>query len=394
MAVALTTCAVVLGASTRTSHEPVPRAVSTSPSTTTLPATPSATPRPTESGTAPPRTFTVVSSGDILLHERTWNQARRDARGTGMDFAPQFADVAPVIQGADLALCHLETPIAPKGGPYEGYPTFSVPPQIVPAIVQTGFDMCGTASNHSFDQGSAGIERTLDALDAAGLPHTGSARTRDESRVPLVLPVTTTGGVVKVGIVAFTYGFNGIGYPGGHTWAANIIDVPRIIAAARACREAGADVVIAKLHWGTEYTSTPSSTQRSIAQQLADSGQIDLIDGAHSHSVQPIEKLGAMWVIYSHGNLVAAHREPTTIKSEGVISRWTFTETAAGRFTITKVEVAPTLITDTFPVRVLDTARDLRTGEWESTTRKRLEAAQQRTMRTINALGAGATLIP
>ena len=102
----------------------------------------------------------MVSSGDILLHERTWNQAKRDAQGKGMNFAPQFADVAPLIQGADLALCHLETPIAPAGGPYEGYPTFSVPPQIIPAIVATGFDMCGTASNHSFDQGSAGDRKT------------------------------------------------------------------------------------------------------------------------------------------------------------------------------------------------------------------------------------------
>ena len=342
---------------------------------------------------AAPRTITVVSSGDILLHERLWNQAARDARGGGLDFTPMFADVAPLVRSADLALCHLETPLATKGGPYEGYPTFSSPPQIVAAIVTTGFDMCGTASNHSFDQGSGGIRRTLDDLDAAGIPHTGSARTEAESKKPLVLTVTTPSGSVRVGIVAFTYGFNGIDYPQGHRWAANKIDVPRIVAAARACRAAGAEIVIAKLHWGTEYTDRPDAYQRKVARELAASGEIDLIDGAHSHSVQPIEQIGNMWVIYSHGNLVAAHREPTTIKSEGVISRWTFTEGADHSFTITKVEVAPTLITDRFPVRVLDTAADLASGTWQSTTKARLRAAQQRTMTTINALGAHAVLI-
>ena len=393
-AAALAACAVVLGASGRVSLNasgalgPTASPVSTPSVTAATPATsPSVTPA------ASPRSLTVVSSGDILLHERTWNQAKRDAQGKGMNFAPQFADVAPLIQGADLALCHLETPIAPAGGPYEGYPTFSVPPQIIPAIVATGFDMCGTASNHSFDQGSAGIRRTLDALDAAGLPHTGSARSKAESTRPLVMTVATRTGTVRVGIVAFTYGFNGIDYPQGHTWAANVIDAPAIIAAAKACRDAGADIVIAKLHWGTEYTSTPNSAQRSLARTLADSGQIDLVDGAHSHSVQPIEHIGRMWVIYSHGNLIAAHREPTTIKSEGVISRWTFTEQPDGNFTITSVEVAPTLITDSVPVRVLDTARDLRSGHWVATTQARLRQAQRRTMSTINALGADAALI-
>ena len=240
------------------------------------------------------RTFTVVSSGDILLHERTWNQARRDSSTGAMNFDPQFADVKPLFASADLALCHLETPIAKKGTGYRGYPAFNVPPQIIGTIRRLGFDMCGTASNHSFDAGSAGIKRTLDALDAAGIKHTGSARTAAESTVPLVMTVQTDGGPVKVGIIAFTYGFNGIAYPSGHRWAANKINATRIIAAARAARAAGAEIVIAKLHWGSEYTARPNLYQRRLTATLARSGVIDLIDGAHSHSVQPIQKVGDM----------------------------------------------------------------------------------------------------
>jgi Bacterial capsule synthesis protein PGA_cap len=128
----------------------------------------------------PVRSFTLVAGGDVLLHEPLWAQAEADgaAAGTGgLDFRPLLAGVAPIVQGADVAICHLETPLAPPGGPYQGYPTFSVPPEIAPALADTGFDACSTASNHTFDQGAAGVDRTLATLDAAGIRHAGSART-------------------------------------------------------------------------------------------------------------------------------------------------------------------------------------------------------------------------
>ncbi len=340
-----------------------------------------------------PRTFTVVSSGDLLLHERLWNQAIRDGKKSKWDFYPQLADIAPITKPADLALCHLETPLATLGGHYTGYPVFNSPPQIVAAVKKLGFDMCDQTSNHTFDAGSAGIKRTLDYLDAASIAHTGSYRTPAESKVPLVMTVHTAQGDVKVGIIAFTYGFNGIPYPGGKKWLANQISVPKIEAAARQVRAAGAEVVIAKLHWGSEYTNYPNSYQTGIAKKLAASGLINLIDGDHTHSVQPIQKIGKMWVIYSHGNLDAAQREPETIKSEGVITRWTFAENADHTFGITKVEFAPTLITDDVPVRVLDVNKALHTGTWVSTTKPRLQKALARTSKTIRSMGASVNLI-
>jgi hypothetical protein len=84
-----------------------------------------------------PRSITVVTNGDMLLHEGLWQTARRDAERTGrgtMDFRPVLADMRPVVRSADLAICHLETPLARRGGPYSGYPVFSVPPQILPAL--------------------------------------------------------------------------------------------------------------------------------------------------------------------------------------------------------------------------------------------------------------------
>ena len=101
-------------------------------------------------------------AGDILLHPALWDQAEKDGAGK-LDFSPLLAGIAPYLAESDLALCNLETPVAAPGGPYGGYPMFIVPPQIIGALKEVGYDGCTTASNHSMDAGVSGVKRTLDA---------------------------------------------------------------------------------------------------------------------------------------------------------------------------------------------------------------------------------------
>ncbi|WP_143669549.1 CapA family protein, partial [Streptomyces sp. wa1063] len=115
--------------------------------------------------------------GDVLPHSSVIDRAAVDAGGAGYDFAPMLAGVAPVVSGADLAFCHMETVYGEEGGPYTGYPSFKSPPEVAAALRTTGFDSCSTASNHTLDDGADGVRRTLDALDGAGIRHAGSART-------------------------------------------------------------------------------------------------------------------------------------------------------------------------------------------------------------------------
>ena len=131
------------------------------------------------------RRFTLVATGDVLLHLPVVEQAERDARRTGngkIDFAPMMAGVKPYVSAADLGICHMETPLGNPAGPFHGYPSFNGPPQVVPALKDAGYDLCSTASNHTFDQGAGGVKRTLNALDAADIKHAGSSRTPAESR--------------------------------------------------------------------------------------------------------------------------------------------------------------------------------------------------------------------
>jgi poly-gamma-glutamate capsule biosynthesis protein CapA/YwtB (metallophosphatase superfamily) len=342
---------------------------------------------PTASPTPELRTISIVSSGDILLHERLWAQAQRDGVDGKWDFYPQLADFEPVISSADLALCHLETPLAELGVDYQGYPVFNSPPQITAAITKLGFDMCSTASNHSLDQGFSGLKRTIETLNAAGIPHTGTAISEADASAPLVIDVQTENGIVKVGILSYTYGFNGFQRDSDKLWSANLIDPATVIAEASLARSQGAEIVVAKMHWGSEYANKPNDFQESVAKELADSGLIDLIDGSHSHSVQPLTQIGNTVIAYGHGNFVAAQREPTTIKSEGLVTRWEFVEDAFGKFSLTCVDALPTFIRDNLPVRVIDVNKALSTGEYLGETKQRLEKAKSRTDKTVRSLG-------
>ena len=113
----------------------------------------------------------MAFTGDILPHSPLWRRAADNARvagGTGFDFDPMLVGLAPLIAPVDLAVCHLETPIAPVGESLSTMPLYGVPAEIVDAIADAGYDRCSTASNHAADRGAAGIDRTVSVLEATG----------------------------------------------------------------------------------------------------------------------------------------------------------------------------------------------------------------------------------
>jgi poly-gamma-glutamate capsule biosynthesis protein CapA/YwtB (metallophosphatase superfamily) len=339
------------------------------------------------STTRAPRSFTLVATGDVLLHERLWDQAATDAAAAGVegfDFRPLLAGVEPLVEGADVAFCHLETPVAPPAGPFSGYPAFSVPADIVPALADTGFDACSTASNHTYDRGAAGVDHTLDALDAAGIRHAGSARTPAEATTTTVVTV----GGADVTLLAYTFGFNGVPAPDGQTWRSNPIDEGRILADAARARTEGADVVVVALHWGDEFRAEPNGQQRALAPGLVRSPDIDLLLGHHAHVVQPIEAVDGEWVVYGMGNLVADHGTALPANEEGLLVRFTFTEEAAG-WRVSGAEYAPLLVSKPGPpVRLVDVGAALGDAGADPARRSRLQVAWDRTVGTVGALGA------
>ncbi|MGW2387981.1 CapA family protein [Streptomyces lydicamycinicus] len=316
--------------------------------------------------------FTLLATGDVLPHGEIIRRSGDDAHGNGHDFRAMFAGVKPVVSGADLAICHMETIYGRDGGPFTGYPSFKSPPQVAAALKDAGYDSCSTASNHTLDDGVDGVHRTLGAMDAVGLRHAGSARSAAEaSRVTLL-----RAGPAKVAQLSYTYGTNGIPLPGKAPWTVNLIDREKILSDARAARRAGADVVVVSIHWGTEWQQPPDEQQRTLARALtaARTGgrpDIDLILGTHAHVPQPYEKVNGTWVVYGMGDQLAGHMfnhsdQPDGRGNQSSMARFTFAgpTTPGGRWTVRKAEFLPQLtdVNDGFHIVNLNAALADRPG--------------------------------
>lgn len=341
-------------------------AASTTAASTTAPPT-----------TEPPiRSFTTAFSGDVLIHSPVWNRARKYAGGQGYDFAPMFRDIAPLVSSVDLAVCHMETPVAPPGEEPQSYPRYGVPKEIVAGIVAGGYDRCSTASNHSMDQGTAGVEATLAAFDEVGLGHSGTARSAAEAE-PQIIDVNG----VKVCHLSYTRGFPTVGYPEGQPWWVNNIDVDRILADAQKARDLGAEVVIVSMHWGTEPQHDPTPTQREQAERLTSSGLIDLIVGHHSHVVQPIEQINGVWTVFGVGNTLSNMPVgPYPPESQdGVVVEVGFEVAADGAVTVSRPVVYPTVVDKGATYEIKDVLKNLARTDLTARERAFYEKSLERT---------------
>jgi poly-gamma-glutamate capsule biosynthesis protein CapA/YwtB (metallophosphatase superfamily) len=332
------------------------------------------------------RQVTVFMSGDLLWHDTVWESAHDDAVRLGekrrFDFDPMLAQLKPMVQSADLAICHEEVPFAEDDAHLSSYPVFAAPPEVAPWIASMGWDACTTVSNHSIDQGLSGLIRTDTLLAKAGVRYVGTFRTPAERRRPVIL---TTKEGVKVGIVGGTYSLNGFSLPADERWAVSMWDADNLIAQAKAAKAAGADIVLVQYHGGTEYSRLPNADQVALVRRLTASPAVDLVFAEHAHVVQPITKVNGKWVVYGMGNMVAQSDTLYPRAYEGISVRFTFTERKDG-FAVTDAAYIPTVwnhYSPGSPIRVRPVDADLARGQGD---RARLLEARAMTRLAVNGL--------
>jgi poly-gamma-glutamate capsule biosynthesis protein CapA/YwtB (metallophosphatase superfamily) len=312
------------------------------------PSSPSATAAPaTTTDTAvrvdpPLRRVTLAFTGDNLTHSPVVRQAERNAAGRGHDFSPMYRRIAPLISSVDLAVCHLETPIAPPGEPLSTAPLYGVPASIVDALAGAGYDRCSTASNHTFDRGTAGIDTTVAELERVGISQVGMARTPAEAQ-PRIVRVND----VRIAHLSYTFSYNGLRPPTGQEWRSNLIDPAKMVADALEVRRLGAEIVIVSVHDGDERFARPTSRQRDVARTLTEYGLVDLIVGHHAHVLQPIEQVNGRWVAYGLGNFIS--NMPTgpswpASTQDGAVLVVEITERRRGGFDVGRPVVHPTWV--------------------------------------------------
>lgn len=349
------------------------------------PSTPAPTPTPGKGpACAAVRCTSVLMTGDMLVHAQLWEQARADALAEGskgLDFGPLLAGQRRYIGKSDLAICHQETPVSTPTGPFSAYPSFNVPPQIITAAQQVGYQACTTASNHTIDQGTKGLVRTLDALDAAGLQHTGSYRSEADSRGIMIIPTAAA----NVAVIEGAYGLNG--QTPEFAWQVDMLNPAAMIAKAKKARALGADIVLGVMHAGDEYASVPNAEQRSVAHALVDSGQFTMIYGHHTHSVLPIERYKGTWIAYGLGNGVTELSPWYVVNNEGLLLRAQFSQDYAGKWSASDLTWAPSVIVRG-PYRWCSVASDAPQGPCAGAAAD--AATRLRTRTVVESMGAAA----
>lgn len=113
---------------------------------------------------------------------------------------------------------------------------------------------------------------------------------------------------VKIGLLSYTYGTNGISLPASSELVVPYINDEDII---RQCAQAKeqSDFLIISVHWGNENQTQVSAEQKRVAKLMAENGA-DVIIGPHPHVLQSIEVIesdyGETLCVYSLGNFVSA----------------------------------------------------------------------------------------
>ncbi|MCY4425294.1 MAG: CapA family protein [Acidimicrobiaceae bacterium] len=294
-------------------------------------------------GESGPRTFTIAATGDLLIHESVADAART---ADGWDFSPMFARVAPILRAADLAVCHVETPMSPNNARLSYFPAFIVPRELGSAIAYAGYDTCSLASNHATDAGQEGIVGTISALDRAQVAHAGMALSQeDRDRVTLV-----EAGDATVAHLSYSYGFTNRELPADEAYLSNLIDEATILDEARRARTEGADFVVLSMHWGANYEATPDEQQATLGPRILASDDVDLILGHHAHVVQPVARIGDEFLVYGLGNFLS-NQSPESCDvcpvstTDGVIVHLTVTEDeASGRWRVSDISHTPTWV--------------------------------------------------
>ncbi|MBT8215849.1 MAG: CapA family protein [Acidimicrobiia bacterium] len=331
----------------------------------------------------PARTFTLAASGDFLIHSAVYRAAEDYAGGDGFDFSPMLEPIAPLVEAADFAICHLEVPLSPDSTNLSSYPQFNAPAELADAIAGAGYDSCSVASNHTIDKGETGVRNTLAVLDAAGIQHAGAARGPEED-----VPELYTINGVTVGHLSYTYGLNGLRIPAGKDYLVNVTGVDQILADAAAARAAGAEFVVVSMHWGSEYVVDPTSTQRQQAETILSSPDVDFILGHHAHVVQPIGQVGNKYVVYGMGNFLSNQRSGNVRvgTEDGVLIQARVWEQADGSFSVSYIDYTPTYVEEgTF--RILPVPQTLNNPSVATGPAAALETSWERTQERINRLG-------
>ena len=229
-----------------------------------------------------------------------------------VDFSYIWGDALDELRSAapDLRVVNLETAITADGEPWLNKGIhYRMHPANIPCLTAAGLDCCVLANNHVLDWGYVGLTQTLAILREAGIATAGAGADLEQAAAPAVLPVEGKGRVL-----VFAFGTDSSGVL--PEWAAErgragVNFLPDLSAATvqaiaeriRAIKRPG-DVVVASIHWDSNWGYDVPAAHARFAHGLIDDAGVDIVHGHSSHHPKGIEVHRGKPILYGCGDLL------------------------------------------------------------------------------------------
>lgn len=287
----------------------------------------------------PQRHVRFAFAGDLMSHRQQQIAAYQSGTKT-YDFSRAFKHIKPVLEKADFAIANLETTLPGNSRQYRGFPLFGVHDAYAGAVREAGINVLATANNHSLDSFKNGLIRTVKVTRKLGFHQLGTYVSREDFEQNRILMLKKNG--LKVAILNYTYGTNGISVPDGVV--VNLMTEERVTADLAQARALKPDAIIVVYHWGWEYNRYPNSQQKQFARLSFEHGA-DVVLGAHPHVVQPYEvrtvtdiygETRDCLLLYSAGNFFSNQQRRHSIG--GIVFHFDLLKTEEGRLVFSKID--------------------------------------------------------
>ncbi|KAJ6036813.1 hypothetical protein N7540_001092 [Penicillium herquei] len=351
--------------------------------------------------------YTLTFVGDVMLARHIdqllpiSNDSPRDARSASNPrskhpstlgeeaYTPSvpWGTTLPLLRSTDLLLINLESSVTTtnQAWPNKTYNYRMHPANLGPVLHAAHVDFASLGNNHVLDYSEEGLVETVWTVKEAGISFAGAGETTDEAFKPAVLWVPRSvqefhsrriDGKFVLRSQMDEYHRSESGERNGfrvHVYSAS--DHPRDWASIpifhfidysestrqrlrRLCVESSKQtdssesdarpaLKIFSVHWGANYSWSPSDQIRSFAHFLIDDCGVDIVYGHSSHHVQGVEVYHGKLILYGCGDFVNDYVFRKTFRNDlGAVWRVIVREAGKDRLILDKLEIFPTRLED------------------------------------------------
>ncbi|MDO8493498.1 MAG: CapA family protein [bacterium] len=213
---------------------------------------------------------------------------------------PPFESV-PFLKDADITFGSIKGPISDLGYDIGNKDSVRMAPEVIPALVEAGFDALSVAGGHIGDWGITALEDTLKRLRTHGIVYVGGGFNVNDARTVKIIEKNG----IKIGFLGFS--------DMGPEWLEDKKDLPTILSASDAeIKEVISDAaqqvdhLIVSFDFGKQDKSESSERQRFLAHRAVDLGA-RIVIGHDTHLVQDVERYNDGMIAYGLGDLTSGN---------------------------------------------------------------------------------------